>query len=73
MKEKEYIISSVKFDGISSAACPLVGQIAVDDEELAYKIYNWLKDWQTKPENIYSIAVSLWKRNGEGKYDAIER
>ena len=73
LEEKKYIIVSTRFDGISAASVPLSGQIAIDDKEIAYKIYKWLTKWSYEPEHSYSIAVSLYERNNKGTYDAIER
>lgn len=76
MEEKKYIIVSSRFPDVSAASVPLSGQIAVDDKELAYKIYNWLNNWslnQLDQQGKYTIAVSLYKKNKKGTYDAIER
>ena len=76
LEEKKYIIVSTRFDGISATSVPLSGQIAIDDKEIAYKIYNWLNNWslnQLDQQGKYTIAVSLYERNNKGTYDAIER
>lgn len=72
IKERKYIICCRKFNGVSAAACPCVGQIAVNSKLLAYLIYKLLDRW-SRPTDGYKIAVMLLRRNNEGKYDAIER
>lgn len=71
LEEREYIIVSRKFDNVSAAACPLVGQLATNSKGFAYLLYNILKTFSY--DNYGSIAVMLMKRNENGTYDAIER
>lgn len=71
LKNKKYIVVSRKFDGCSSAAIPLCGQIATNSKLLAYTLYYWLNRFSYK--HTYSIAVMLVKQNNKGTYDAIKR
>lgn len=72
IQERKYIIVSRKFDDVSSAACPCVGQVATDSKMLAYFLYRrWNK--RSYKGDGYRIAVMLMKRNDSGTYDAIKR
>ena len=72
IKERKYIVCCRKFDEVSAAACPCVGQIATDNKFLARFLYNRWNKWSYRG-NGYTIAVMLLERNKEGTYDAIER
>lgn len=72
--ERKYIVVSRKFDGVSAAACPCVGQIATNSKLIAYFLYRRWNKWAYKNRNDgYTIAVMLVKRNNKGLYDAIKR
>lgn len=72
--ERKYIICCRKFDGVSAAACPCVGQIATNSKLIAYFLYRRWNRWASKNINGgYTIAVMLIKRNNKGLYDAIKR
>lgn len=72
--ERKYIICCRKFDGVSAAACPCVGQIATNSKLIAYFLYRRWDRWAYKNRNNgYTIAVMLIKRNNKGLYDAIKR
>ena len=76
---KKYIVSSAKFDGVNASGVPCVGQVATNSKLLAYFLYRrWnrfsLKYLRNHDDNFgYTIAVSLYKRNQYGRYDAIKR
>lgn len=72
IKERKYIVCCKKFDEVSAAACPCVGQVATDSKILAYFLYRRWNKW-SRPINGYSIAVSLFRRTPAGTYDAIKR
>lgn len=72
IKERKYIVVSQKFVGVSSAAIPCDGQIATNSKLLAYILYRKWRRFSLHHEG-YSIAVSLYKRNERGLYDAIKR
>ncbi len=70
LKDKKYIISSNKFEGVPAAACPLVGQIATNNKFLALLIYKYLTKFSYK--HYCSIAVQLIKKTENG-YEIIKR
>lgn len=70
--ERKYIIYCRKFDDVSAAACPCVGQVATDSKMLAFFLYRRWNKWSYKGDG-YRIAVMLLKRNEKGTYDAIKR
>ena len=76
---RKYIISCSKFNGVNASGIPCVGQIATNSKLLAYFLYRRWNKFSKKylhgdDENFgYTIAVSLYKRNMEGRYDAIKR
>jgi len=72
IKERKYIVCCRKFDDVSAAACPCVGQVATDSKILAYFLYRRWNKWSYKGDG-YRIAVMLMKRNEAGTYDAIKR
>ena len=72
IKERKYIVCCRKFDDVSAAACPCVGQIATNSKLLARFLYNRWNKWSYKGDG-YRIAVMLMKRNEEGTYEAIKR
>lgn len=72
IQERKYIICCRKFDDVSAAACPCVGQIATNSRILANFLYRRWNKW-SKSYNGYTIAVMLLERNKEGTYDAIKR
>lgn len=75
---RKYIISCSKFNGVNASGVPCVGQIATNSGLLAYFLFRrWTKfskKYLQGEDNFgYTIAVSLYKRNTEGRYDAIKR
>lgn len=72
IQERKYIVCCQKFDDVSAAACPCVGQIATNSKILAKFLYRRWNKW-AYPTNGYKIAVMLLERNENGTYDAIER
>ena len=70
LKDKKYIISSRKFEGVPAAACPLVGQIATNNKFLALLIYKYLSKFSMK--HYCSIAVQLIEKKKDG-YEIIKR
>ena len=73
MKQKKYIIVSSKFSDKLSSICPLSGQIALDNKLFAHIIYYYLRHWSIVIGQGNTIAVSLYKLNKYGTYDAIKR
>jgi hypothetical protein len=76
---RKYIVSCSKFDGVNASGVPRVGQVATNSKLLAYFFYrrwdNFSKKYlNERDDNFgYTIAVSLYKRNKEGLYNAIKR
>lgn len=76
---RKYIVSCCKFDGVNASGVPCVGQVATNSKLLAYFLYRrWnkfsMKYLHEDEDNFgYTIAVSLYKRNKEGLYNAIKR
>lgn len=73
MKQKKYIVVSSKFNGKSSAICPLVGQIGTNSWLFAHMIYRYLAHWSVATGQGDTVAISLYKLNKDGNYDAIKR
>ena len=70
-QERKYIVACVKFGDYSAAACPCSGQIATNSRLIAEFLY---RRWRKFSYKYYgSIAVSLYRRNEKGLYDAIKR
>lgn len=72
IKERKYIVCCRKFDDVSAAACPCVGQIATNSKILANFLYHRWNKWSRSGDG-YTIAVMLLERNNTGTYDAIKR
>lgn len=72
IKDRKYIVCCQKFDEVSAAACPCVGQIATNNKFLARFLYNRWNKWSRLGDG-YTIAVMLLERSEEGAYNAIER
>lgn len=72
IQERKYIVCCRKFDEVSAAACPCVGQIATNSKILANFLYHRWNKW-SRPGDGYTIAVMLLERNNTGTYDAIKR
>lgn len=72
VQERKYIVCCRKFDGVSAAACLCVGQVATNSKVVAYFLYKRWEKW-SRPQNGYTIAVMLFKRNKNGLYDVIKR
>ena len=76
---RKYIVSCSKFDDVNASGVPCVGQIATNSKILAYFLYRRWNKFSKKhlhedDKNFgYTIAVSLYKRNKEGLYNAIKR
>lgn len=72
IQERKYIVCCRKFDEVSSAACPCVGQIATNSRILAKFLYHRWNKWSRSGDG-YTLAVMLLERNNTGTYDAIKR
>ena len=70
--ERKYIVCCRKFDDVSAAACPCVGQIATNSRWIAYFLYRRWNKFSYEHDG-YTIAVMLLKRNDKGTYDAVKR
>lgn len=76
---RKYIVSCSKFDEVNASGVPCVGQIATNSKLLAYFLYRRWNKFSMKylhgdDDNFgYTIAVSLYKRNKDGLYNAIKR
>jgi hypothetical protein len=73
MKQKKYIIVASKFPDKLSSICPLSGQVALNNKLLVYILYYYLVHWSITIGQGNTIAVSLYKLNKWGTYDAIKR
>ena len=72
-KQKKYIVVSDKFYGKPSSICPLSGQVGTNSKLFAYMLYRYLAHWSIATGQGDTIAVSLYKLNKYGDYDAIKR